>query len=207
MRGFQTTSVSFAFLCASCFLTNDTAEAHGYLKTPRSRNYYASVEGVTWGSTPGEVMKEYCPHCINLKTPEQTCGTGGTQNYDVWKDAAGNPMPWKSQETYIEGQEIIIESALTTNHAGHVDVFICPHGDASTTECFKQNPLTFLEDLIFGGPADDHYPSRGYVAPAVDLKMKYRLPMGVHGPKVMVQWRYVTANSCMPPGYVSTVID
>ena len=29
----------------------DGADAHGYLKTPRSRNYYASVEGVWWGFT------------------------------------------------------------------------------------------------------------------------------------------------------------
>ena len=205
MRGFETTLVSIAVLSISWFLTNNTAEAHGFLKTPRSRNYYAHVEGVTWGSTAGEIMKEYCPHCINLKTPEQTCGTGQNHNYDEWKDNAGNPVPWNSQETYIEGQEIIIESTLTTNHAGHVDLFICPNGEASTTECLRQNPLTFVEDLLHGGPADSHYPSRGYVAPVVDLKMKYRLPMGVYGPKVMIQWRYVTANSCFPPGYVSFV--
>ena len=30
----------------------------------------------------------------------------------------------------------------------------------------------------------------------------YRLPAGVVGDKVMMQWRYVTANSCIPKGYL-----
>lgn len=40
------------------------------------------------------------------------------------------------------------------------------------------------------------------VSGAVEHKFIYKLPMGVHGKKVMMQWRYVTANSCIPPGYV-----
>merc|ERR1712232_94323 len=33
------------------------------------------------------------------------------------------------------------------------------------------------------------------------FEMRYKLPMGVTGDKVMLQWRYVTGNSCMSPGY------
>ncbi len=92
---------------------------------------------------------------------------------------------------------------MTTNHAGHFDLFACPDGESSTQGCFLDNPLTFVKDELYDGPFDEDYPERAYVAPATNFKYIYKLPMGVHGPKVMLQWRYVTANSCFPPGYVS----
>ena len=101
------------------------------------------------------------------------------------------------------GGEITIEATLTTNHAGHFDLYICPDGDESTQACFLNNPLTLVRDVLYDGPVDSDYPERAYVSPATDFKYIYKLPMGVHGPKVMLQWRYVTANSCFPPGYVS----
>lgn len=180
-----------------------TVTGHGMLTSPRSRSYYASVEGATWGDTPGVPPAEYCPHCINLKTTDQVCGTGQAQDYDRWVDMAGQPMPWNSQVIYTEGQEIFIEATLTTNHAGHMDVFVCPKGPASDMQCFLDNPLTFVQDMLYGGPVDADYPSRAYVSPATLFRFKYRLPDGVYGQQVMLQWRYVTANSCIPPGYVS----
>ena len=50
---------------------------------------------------------------------------------------------------YTEGQEMIIETTLTANHAGHIDIFICPNGSVRT----------FVEDMIHGGPVDENYPS------------------------------------------------
>ncbi len=41
-------------------------DAHGYLKTPRSRNYYASVEGKWSGGTESDPAVETCPHCLNI---------------------------------------------------------------------------------------------------------------------------------------------
>mmetsp|Transcript_10844 Transcript_10844/g.16384 ORF Transcript_10844/g.16384 Transcript_10844/m.16384 type:complete len:247 (+) Transcript_10844:256-996(+) len=191
------------FLVVSSSLSR-SVHGHGMLTSPRSRSYYASVEGATWGTNAGVPPAEYCPHCINLKLESQVCGTGQAQNYDIWTDMNGDPMPWLSQGTYTEGQEIFIEATLTTNHAGHMDVFVCPHGNASTQQCFLDNPLTFVEDMLYGGPVDENYPSRAYVSPATLFRFKYRLPMGVYGQQVMLQWRYVTANSCIPPGYRRT---
>ena len=79
-------------------------EAHGFLKSPRSRNYYASVEGADWGGGVGVPPKEYCPHCLNAKTEDQVCGTGQAQNYDQWTDTTGNAIPWLSQGIYTEGK-------------------------------------------------------------------------------------------------------
>lgn len=34
-----------------------------------------------------------------------------------------------------------------------------------------------------------------------ELEYKFQLPAGMVGDLVLLQWHYVTANSCMPPGY------
>ncbi len=94
---------------------------------------------------------------------------------------------------------------MTTNHAGHFDMFVCPNGDKPTQDCFLDNPLTLVKDVMHNGPIDSDYPERAYVSPATNFRFIYKLPRGVFGPKVMLQWRYVTANSCFPPGYVSFI--
>jgi len=49
-----------------------------------------------------------------------------------------------------------------------------------------------------------NYPNRGYYKWGVqDFEMTFKLPMGITGDKVLMQWRYVTGNSCIPPGYLS----
>jgi len=170
--------------------------------TPRSRNWVAYEDGDDSWSGTGGIAREYCFHCLNAKEAHEVCGTTSTNNYDVWTDISGDPIPWNSQETYTEGQIITIGSFLSTNHKGHQDVFVCAD-ENPTQECFEANPLEFIEDLTKNAPQDPNYPNRGMYAPDVqDFVHKFRLPMGVTGEKVMMQWRYVTANSCLPPGYL-----
>jgi len=176
---------------------------HGYLSSPRSRNWVAHQDGSdSWLGTgdPGTPPAEYCYHCLNNKAANEICGSGNANNYDEWLDLDGNPIPWNSQATYTEGDIITIKSSLTTNHGGHMDVFICPNGNDSTQECLEANPLEYVDSLHLA-PRDDKYPWRGYYSSAYDFEMRYKLPMGVTGDEVMMQWRYVTGNSCMPPGY------
>lgn len=54
--------------------------------------------------------------------------------------------------------------------------------------------------------ADPNHLERGYYwggqgASGVDFAMKFRIPTSLVGEKVMLQWHYITANSCSPPGY------
>jgi len=181
----------------------DPISGHGYMYSPRSRNWVAHEDGAdSWSITDG-IAREYCYHCLNAKTENEVCGTTSTNNYDEWLDISGNSIPWDSQETYTEGEIISIGSFLSTNHKGHQDVFICADYENPTQECFEEHPLEFIEDLTRGAPKDPNYPYRGMYAPDVqDFVMKFRLPMGVTGDRVMMQWRYVTANSCVPPGYL-----
>jgi len=118
-------------------------------------------------------------------------------------------MPWIPQGVYSEGQEIDIEFTLTANHWGHIEMYACPDGNASTQDCFVRNPLTMVRDLKYNGPRDPTYPERGYLGSPnrESFRFRYRLPRGVRGNQVMLQWRYVTANSCLPRGYVSAILS
>jgi len=188
-----------AFLLFTSSFFN-VAEGHGYLESPRSRNWYARQEGGK-GLLPAENN-----HMSILRKPSnKVCGFTPAINYDDYRDKRGNPMPWLPQGEYTEGQEIDIVVHLTRTHLGHFEFYVCPDGNDSTQECMMRNPLTMVRDLKFDGPRDANYPERGYLGESVGMSetyiFKYRLPNGVSGDKVMLQWRYVTANSCLPRGY------
>jgi hypothetical protein len=53
---------------------------------------------------------------------------------------------------------------------------------------------------------DPNHPERGYYwggqqANGADFTMKFRIPASLVGEQVMMQWHYITANSCSPPDY------
>ena len=60
-------------------------DGHGYMYSPRSRNWVANEDGTdSWagGGTVGTPKKEYCPHCLNSKAADEICGVGNAGNYD-----------------------------------------------------------------------------------------------------------------------------
>jgi len=96
------------------------------------------------------------------------------------------------------------------HHRGHFEFSACPinAGQIATQGCFQANPLEFVEDLLYGSPKDVNYPYRAYMAPPAVSGLKnnmfsYRmkLPNSAVGDLVLVQWRYLTGNSCDYPGY------
>ncbi|KAL3798617.1 hypothetical protein ACHAWO_014026 [Cyclotella atomus] len=190
-------------------------DAHGYLKTPRSRNYYASVEGKWSGGTESDPAVETCPHCLNIGGTEARCGFVGDHNYDLPPNAIGGIMPSVTQGCFRPEADITFESVLTAHHMGHFAFKSCAisHGEVPTQECFDANPLTFLSDELYGANADPLYPERAYI-PRTDyvgglvrdssgdyvMRHKYRLPAGLSGDLVLIQWHYVTGNSCKDVG-------
>jgi Lytic polysaccharide mono-oxygenase, cellulose-degrading len=126
-----------------------------------------------------------------------------------------SPVP---QAQYVQGQEINVEVVLTAHHKGHFEFFACPisSGGVATEACFKQYPLTFVSDPLYGAPRDSRYPTRAYIAPpektstdnSIDIagnfySFRYKLPSNLSGDLVLLQWRYYTANSCKYAGYTS----
>ena len=116
-------STLLLFSLPSFFVTS--VEGHGYLKSPRSRNWVAAQDGVNsrGEQSAGKPAQESCPHCLNAKTSNNLCSQGNAATlYDKWKDVNGDEMPWSSEGTYDEGDNITVEAFLSTNHAGHMDM-------------------------------------------------------------------------------------
>ena len=104
-------------------------------------------------------------------------------------------MPWVSVAEYKAGQIIDVTSYLDTHHNGHMEIRACPDGEASTLECFNKpgNALTFVEDVMWGMPADPSYPERGMYyggqgGSVKDFHMRFKLPDHIVGNQVMLQW-------------------
>jgi hypothetical protein len=185
---------------AICFATLiGNAHGHGYMFEPLSRNYYASVNGLSWGTQADLPPQEYCFHCLNTKGPGSVCGTSESGiNYDVWLDSLGEPMSWKNNENvYGEGDVITISSFLASHHTGHMEVRACPNGRSSTQECFDSHILEFVDDLVYDMPKDENHPERGYYYGTPEFNnqefsMRFKLPEGLTGEEVLLQWWYVS---------------
>ena len=91
-----------------------------------------------------------------------------------------------------------------STETGHFEFHACPiqPGEVPTQACFDSHPLSFVSGE--GAPPDPNYPVRAYLPPSkYNLKYQYRLPPALSGDLVLIQWYYVTANSCMDAGYDS----
>lgn len=158
---------------------------------------------------------ETCPHCLNGGGGAKSgqCGITGNTNYDTPPNALGGSMPKNIQATYVMEQEIDVKIHITAHHKGHFEFFVCPiaYGEVPTRACFWSNPLEFVQDLKYGAPKHDKYPYRAYIPPSGytnpsgqnDLSYEFRLklPKNVKGDLVLLQWWWVSANSCEAPGY------
>lgn len=186
-------------------------DGHGYSKSPRSRNFVARQDGKWSGGTANDPQIETCHHCLNRESGGG-CGVAGTNDYNNPRNALGNPMPVNIQETFVRGQEFDFEAVLTAHHKGHFEYKACPiqPGGKGSQECFDNHKLDFVKDLLYNAPKDPNYPERAYIPLAGDTmkegsnyiyKHRYKLPDNLIGELVLIQWHYVTANSCLPKGY------
>ena len=100
------------------------AEGHGYLVGPRSRNVLA-FEETNWASpTADDPEPETCPHCLNVGGSRARCGIAGEgghpwevpRNYDAPRNALGGLMKANAQATYAQGQDVVMDVALTIHH-------------------------------------------------------------------------------------------
>ena len=99
---------------------------------------------------------------------------------------------------------------IFAHHGGHFEFYACAitAGQSPSKACFQANPLEFVEDLLYGSPKDVNYPYRAYMAPPAisspkDNMFSYRmkLPGNVVGDLVLIQWWWLSGNSCDYAGY------
>jgi len=198
-----------ALLALLSLLTD--VHSHGYLKTPRSRNWVSNQNGLDWD-----------PQSANMKAATETCGTTNRlgvnpRNYDF--------LPSGVQNTYTSGQIVDFDIDITAHHKGHFVLKACPisPGQTATQACFDRNPLRFVSGENTS-PFPNH-PDRASLPPPNpaahedgsgrhpqsdsggrwSYRYKFQLPQGLSGDLVLLQWHYITANSCLPPGYPTTM--
>lgn len=86
---------------------------HGYLSSPRSRNYYANQMTKWSNPTANDPEPETEPQSLNQGT---LCGATGNKDYNTPRNAVGGPMRTTIQANWTSGQEVIIEVVLTAHH-------------------------------------------------------------------------------------------
>jgi len=194
-------------------LDTQGVNAHGHVISPRSRNYVANQDGKWSGGTANDPKIETCPHCLNRGG---ICGSAGSHNYNTPVNTFGDPMPVNIQKNFQQGQEYEFSAVLTAHHKGHFEYKACPirAGEVPTQDCFDRYPLEFVQDIFYNAPKDPNFPERAYIPLSSHSTVKegsnylythrFKLPMdltGDAGDLVLIQWHYVTANSCLPEGY------
>lgn len=82
----------------SCLLA--AVSGHGFLSSPRSRNFVAYEDGSNEDYNAFDPLPEDCPHCLNRGGTLAACGVINpgvfeARNYDTPMSAIGYPLPVK----------------------------------------------------------------------------------------------------------------
>ena len=174
---------------------------HGYIVEPPARNV------IFHGPRNG-----YCPHCGN---GGGVCGDGGQWPGSSNYLGGENKGP---QRTYTAGEVVEFEVKITAHHMGHFELHICdehlgpltpdpegPSGCLSRWVLERVPPESVYTDCRVNDPRDDcqpldqEHPERWYLSPGSGTKkMHFRIPTGLSCSSCTLQWRWWTANSCVP---------
>jgi len=175
------------------------ALGHGYLGKPQARNF------------PAGDRNGYCPHCGNGQA--NVCGDGGQwPSKSNYLDFYNGP-----QATFVAGSSVEFEITVTAHHKGHFEFSICDEPISSSTaapqECLNRRVLqrvapeqsysdcTPNDERGDCQPLDERHPERWYLPPPRSKNvhaMRFKVPVDLSCESCTLQWRYWTANSCVP---------
>eukprot|EP01134_Creolimax_fragrantissima_P002165 CFRG2165T1 len=202
-------------------------DAHAYLTNPpsnqalaRERNqeycphcYSAGGVGTVQALTPGGVWPY--PETEASSVRHGLCGDPANAvetKYmpgDVYNDGL-------THADLISGQDYEFEVLVSTHHRGHYEFRVCDfkeNGNQLTQTCLNEHLLLRADGDDAVSSIDPDHPERYYLEPTCanpyDIEgngvlfhhMKYHIPDSLQCEFCIVQWVYVTANSCNPPGY------
>lgn len=185
----------------------DECVGHGWVTNPPSRNNQAGPKN------------GYCPHCGN---GNGICGDG-----NQWPDGSNYVGYYNGPVvTWEEGNIVEVDVKVTAHHKGHYEFSICDQVITNTLS----NPQACLDKHILERatseeagvtdcqpgdkraacqPVDPRHKERFYLPPpgfsptgANTHKFYLKLPAGFTCNACTMQWRWWTANSCIPsPDY------
>eukprot|EP00192_Tetraselmis_astigmatica_P011861 CAMPEP_0117670744 /NCGR_PEP_ID=MMETSP0804-20121206/12942_1 /TAXON_ID=1074897 /ORGANISM="Tetraselmis astigmatica, Strain CCMP880" /LENGTH=397 /DNA_ID=CAMNT_0005479115 /DNA_START=102 /DNA_END=1292 /DNA_ORIENTATION=- len=120
------------------------------------------------------------------------------------------------QETYVEGDTIDVEFVITAHHRGFIELRLCDEKPL-TQACLNKYPalerVRYEDDYRYSAqPIDPEAPQKYFLNPVCAypqdgavggyrMEAKFKLPEGVTCETCVIQMWWITANSCVPPGY------
>jgi hypothetical protein len=217
-----------------------SADAHGYLSVPRSRNLVAHQRKTNRNYEPqslssgqrrnsplvypeteaGALGHGLCGDAPRTKSPE--CWNGGDCPEQAHMPGGkfytkGNGNGGLIQATYSEGQTIDVEMYIMAHHMGAVTLRLCDEARVTEKCLNKYGPLKRV-DFEQGGlreaqPINPNHPEFWYLNPTAyapakvpgtthyRMRARFKLPEGVSCENCVLQWWWITGNSCTAPGY------
>jgi hypothetical protein len=205
-RWLKTACVAAVLLCAPM------VAGHGFIMTPASRvsdltSAYTPT-GVSAGG-PATVYKEG-----KLKYPNGwhgACGDDMTKPYPRMYEAGGQFYSINggfSMTYYPQGGTATIQLYVSANHGGYWTFKICPVPDvmAGTSSLAENNIVNQqcfdahqLQVKGTGGTGNAWFIDPGQSTPFVQ-KVTVVFPSALTCKRCVLQWHWLTANSCQPPG-------
>mmetsp|Transcript_36486 Transcript_36486/g.79868 ORF Transcript_36486/g.79868 Transcript_36486/m.79868 type:complete len:377 (+) Transcript_36486:121-1251(+) len=193
--------MQYSPLCSALVLLASAAlgvDGHAYLAYPPMR-----------GGVGGKSANSWCPQCGN---GQGVCGDGGQ-----WGSGSNFISVTEGYETTLTaGSTVEFVIKLTAHHKGHFEFAICEERVGPSTvdpqSCFDSNKLHRappLENCAVDDsrgdcqPLHEKYPERWYLPPGgSEHKVRYLIPADLECGSCTLQWRWRTANSCVPsPDY------
>lgn len=155
-------------------------------------------------------------HCDNCDG--QSCG--------VYQQTDYSKVVHPPTGTFAAGGLLEVETIVTAHHKGYIELRICSRPDDLTQDCFDEHLLVRDDDSASTDPApvDANHPGRWYIPPPdfdwspdsisiadsnscsrtpppfVRYRWSVRLPADLECEHCVVQFFWVTANSCNPAG-------
>jgi hypothetical protein len=113
--------VKILLLVSILLITTTTVDAHGYLASPRSRNFVAYEDGKWFGGDNTTPFPEPEPQSANIGGVRAVCGIiAATRNYDIPTNVHGTLLVGVKPQAYYQcGQIIDLSVILTAHHKGH----------------------------------------------------------------------------------------
>ena len=175
------------------FLT--IVSGHGSVRDPPARNVLANSDDCPDCLNAGGVSVMY--NGVRSKARYGVCGDPWNAKKD--HEAGGKFARGKITRTYKSGSTITLKLSFSANHKGRMSFSICDLPDKrmssseerslTTQRCFNKNVLRRADNQgvysFLKGNEDK-------------LVVKYKLPRGLKCKHCVLQWEWLTGNSCCP---------
>ena len=202
-------AVKVALIAAACLAS--PASGHGFIVTPASRVTDATSAYTPTGVRGGGADVVYPKGYKFPNGRHGACGDDMTQPYPRMFEGGGAFYHLNGGfriTSYAQGSTITIKMYVSANHGGYWTFKLCPVpdslADVSTTaentivtqQCFD---ATILQLVSPKGNGNAWFIDPGQTCPFTPT-ITAQLPAGVTCKRCVLQWHWVTANSCYPPG-------